>query len=45
MLAKPAWGAGGFTPLHGTLLEFFSVYRFRLGDFAEEYLKSNGFNG
>jgi len=20
MLAKPAWGAGGFTPLHGTLL-------------------------
>jgi type I restriction enzyme S subunit len=21
MLAKPAWGAGGFTPLHGTLLE------------------------
>jgi hypothetical protein len=21
MLAKPAWGAGGFTPLHGTLLD------------------------
>jgi len=21
MLAKPAWGAGGFTPLHGTLLK------------------------
>ncbi|MCS5690436.1 TIGR02646 family protein [Cyanobium sp. FGCU-6] len=25
--------------------EFFSVYRFRLGDFAEEYLQSIGYNG
>lgn len=25
--------------------EFFSVYRFRLGDFGEEYLQSIGFNG
>lgn len=25
--------------------EFFSVYRFRLGEFAEEYLQSIGYNG
>jgi len=36
MLAKPAWGAGGFTPLHGTLL---STRGSRTGNAVDNFVR------